>query len=462
MKNKKTRIQIRDSRYMIKKLFHFILINTLIFIHPLISSYGAYPITDVYIMFAIFAFTLLLEMAILFVFTRFIKHATLFILLQLFFLALNVYNFNTILNSFTIFENVLLLCAVCAVFLFLIYKNSIKASIFLSVLFISILIINSIVIPSFQKDEPIKLQAIESQIKAKRNIFVVGFDAMVSRAISLKYFGTERAPKTLDSLGFATKDLFSPANATVSTYASLISYKKKIPARKPGLIFWDINSQFYKDSKALGYKKQFIFYTDYFGTDDTQIYDDYFPKRNSFCNFCSYIDNRWAWGFCKMYIKYANPAVEKASDLQFYFNRIDKIFNDTAKWYSICHIWFPGHTLQNYNATNRRDFSNYRKYYAASEDSLSKMFVAIKHRILSRDSTAIIVFMGDHGTSLLKGSKEGDIIDQYGVVKKDDIFRDQREVLLAIYPKKVGNTVFRNMGSNTNELFRHLLLEGNK
>ena len=294
---------------------------------------------------------------------------------------------------------------------------------------------------------------------AKRNIFLIGLDGMISEKASKLFYSTSYTGGLFDSLGFASSDILSPGTHTLATYKSLFSYSTSKSDSHPRLDISNPNLPFYKELKSYNYKKQFIYANDYFGIDQNNTFDDYYPKKYSYFNFCFYLDKRWGWGFCNLFNKLLanqNEASTSKND-NIYFTRLIKVYNSKSKWFSIHHIWYPGHSETNYNANNKEEFNSYKLKYISTKDSIFTIIVNIKKYILLNDPNAVIVFFGDHGSYLLRGAKESDTIEGFGKVTKEDLDLDQRGSLVAIYPKFIGLKVLHSINGK-NELLLHFLI----
>ena len=98
------------------------------------------------------------------------------------------------------------------------------------------------------------------------------------------------------------------------------------------------------------------------------------------------------------------------------------------KWFSISYIWYPGHSIGDFDGSDKIKRENYISYYKESQEQIKKIFHDITLGIKSRDNNPIIVFMGDHGAYALRSSKKLD--ENLESLKQ----LDARSVLWAVYP----------------------------
>jgi hypothetical protein len=439
------------------KIIPFALINVCIFYQPLILSFGTYVNSDIYIMTLIFLFNLSIYVAILLP----INNKVLFIFVQSILCFLNIYFYSLVIGPLNI-VNALVFVVFFIIMLNLFYLlNNLKYPLVFSILFV---LISFLSLYSNEKSDPISLNhdvLVSQNKKAGKNIYFIGIDGLISKNMYTKYFNeTYPILKDLDSLNFFVKDVRSPGTNTLETYAKLVTYKNYIHPRTYKIEFSNRFSAFYIDAASLGYKKQFVFPDAYFGVDQNNIFDHFYPKNETYFNFCSTIDKRWGWGFCRYY----NAIFKKQADLRkdifsFYTGNVELVFNNKEKWFSIQHIIFPKHSPLSYNSLDQEEYVNFINYYTSSMSELKEILKRITNYITTKDKEPIIVFMGDHGSWLFRNAKPGDYVNHHQVTA-DEIDQDKKDVLLAIYPYEFGKSLallVEKNGNRTNLLFRYIL-----
>jgi hypothetical protein len=424
-----------DYKFSKSKLWRFIILNLTFFTNPFLISIGKYPLSDIFIMFSIFIGTIFLEI-LLIIWQK--NNKNIFQIIIILF-VINFYNFTYFLLPYLLLTNLILVTLYVTIFTILLKSKSHR----FTIIFICVFLTTALYQGLYFKGNLNNVTPISQKYKAKKNIYIIGIDGMISSKIFYKYFKKEsEATRKLKDKGFSIFDIESAGKSTLETYSSLISYSSSIdiPPRKWREIISDKKSKFYEDLNSLGYKKQFTYANNYFGQDPNKVYDDYFPKNTTVMGFCNYVDNRWGWKICNIY----NYSIKKeltSDPFNIFFKRANRVFHKKDKWLSIFHIWFPGHSSNNFNARKENEFNIYKNYYLNSQKKLSKDFEKITNYILSNDPDAVIVFVGDHGSFLLRGLEPGDSLKSIGQLIDLDFKLDNTDVLLAIYPKEIGEKV---------------------
>lgn len=272
-----------------------------------------------------------------------------------------------------------------------------------------------------------------------RNIYIIGFDALVSREALKKIFNIERSPayEWLEQNGFQLKDIRSAGDQTLTTYGSILSLSTDVHPRTVRRLFnGSQTGPLYKLLKNSGYKIQFNYENDYFGVGPGKI--DLFYPESADENFCEYKDKRWGYYICS-FIKRVDEGGENLVKLRLrknienYLNTIKN--RPSGKWFSIVHFWFPGHTLGGYGYD--KDFLEFKGYYESSQVDLKYAFEKLTSEIAAKDPSGIIIFHGDHGAYAYKGRNMNAVKD--GEYDSD---LDSRSVLFAA-PKNINYCINR-------------------
>lgn len=438
-----------------KKLVTFILINYAIFLYPLIMSMGAFVWQDVYVMILVFSVSLLIEATVI----RLIKNRLLFIGMQVLCIVINLFYFYFVLAPFNLLPFVFIILGVLAVFGVFYKINSNKTMLTFLLIFLAVAFISAN--RELLAEQKQKVEDESGAIKrGKRNIYFIGLDALVSNRFFTKFFDSVyEVPKLLNGYGFSVADVTSPGSLTLETYARLIAGSNTITPRLYKEVIANRNSPLYRELRSAGYKKAFIYQDDYFGTDPKNVFEIFAPKQNTYCNFCTYIDDRWGFGFCKLYKK--NMRHENGGELvkaDALLKNAGPIFKDSSKWFLINHIWYPGHSEQTYNCNDTAQFNAFRTYYINSQATTESIITTVFEYLRKNDPDPVIVFMGDHGSFLFRNAATGNSKNTFS---ENDQRLDHQDVLLAIYPKTVGDNIVRKLKdkNNTYKLFTFLLEE---
>jgi hypothetical protein len=419
-------------------IFSFLLINIIFFINPFVFSLGMFPIHDFVVMLVLFCVVLTFELFIITI-LNFYKIAFLF------FYLLNYLNFILPLLPYSFKINLFLFF----IFLFigyLFFCKDLKKIVYTYLsIFLSIMIFSQI---SFSKNN---LNSYVSKInkKAHKNIYLVGIDGMVSEVFFHKFYGSNyEVVDKLKNDNFEVFDFISPGASTLQTYSSMVSYnnKSEIKSRDWRRIISDKKSNFYKDLDAMGYKKQFLYMDNYFGINSSGPFDNFSPNIDDYFSFYNYVNPNWAYPLI-LFVRMFNPEVKDQFN-----NIIQKLIipsNNSQKWLSISHVWFPGHTSLNFNGNDNFSRSNYISDYRNSQRILINRLENLKNKILQIDSDAVIVFWGDHGSYLLRNVKENSKISNLGTISAHDLHEDSTGVLVAIYPRDIGKKIKLEVKDNT-------------
>lgn len=425
----------------------FLIINLCFFLNIFILSIGKFPPSDFVSMLLIYVFYLIIEF---FIYWKLKKK----FILHIFFIF-NYYNFIYYLIDYGNFINIInTIVYFLIVFITLQYK-SVKYIVVYNLFFITLSVSQLI----FFKKNVNSKNIINNNI-AKKNIYIICIDGLISKNVYEKYFKTEYpASEKLKELNFAVTDFESPGSTTLESYSSLIKYENKqnISPRKWREIISNKKSSFYLDLEKMNYKKQFIYKDNYFGTDQNNVFNIFYPKNIDYYSFYSYVDKRWGFPFFYLFEKKQVRNVDQINNI---INHFTSINTEKNKWLSIGHIWYPGHTKINYNSNNLKELNEYKNYYAKSQNELVSYFDLITNEILKKDKNSIIMFWGDHGSYLLRNLNINKQIEKNGLFTKKDLKLDSNSVLLAIYPKEIGLKVISKTKINY-LLFRNIIEIGN-
>lgn len=440
---------IRKQRTQPAELIVFATLSSVAFISPILNSWGSFPASDLLFSLPFFLTFLIIQCVLIEVFGRLktdvnnIKSA-----LYVAILAGNIFYFSFVFTS----DSPIIYFSTIGVYVcvFFLASRSEKGISFVAIFVLIHLLIWGYQITSTNKFGSEKKLIINDKVnaeiknKTQRSVYIIGIDGMVSKQALLKFYGIESVGiKKLEELGFKTYDIISPGNQTLITFGSLLSYSADVHPRTVRRLFnGQKYSQLYADISKLGFKIQFFFENEYFGV-DAGLIDNFSPAKPGL-NFCNYVDDRWGWYFCRLYKKIVykeEPLSADSTDRYFDFYKKNVAIGPdlNKKWFSIHHIWFPGHTINPYNGNDYQDRESFRKYYNNAQAILLRIFEKITNHILAKDPKAVIVFFGDHGSYLLSGVKSGANLREYGTIETDILNLDARSVLLAVYPHNFCN-----------------------
>jgi hypothetical protein len=283
------------------------------------------------------------------------------------------------------------------------------------------------------------LDAASPGVKARRSVYVIGIDGMASRAAYAKLYDDSKpspAYEWLAGSGYDLYDILSPGDQTLTSYGALFRLSGEVHPRTVRRLFnGQESSPFYDHLQALGFSRQFFYIDNYFGEDAGRI-ESFFPQSSG-VSFCSYADDRWGYYFCRLYRSGSDRSQVSEQDVSAHFDfwsaRVQ--FDRQRPWFSIHHIWFPGHTLGAYDGRLATDRKRFRDYYVGAQAGLTTLVRRITERVRAADPDAAIVFFGDHGGYLLHGVQPGDDLSELGgPATANIVLLDARGVLLTVMP----------------------------
>lgn len=411
-------------------VFSFILIATSQFLSAYLSSWGSFPVSDFIYALSYYAFVVSIQAAILwYVIRRFAEwHG---FLLASALILLNLFYFSFVLTSWSKIDFSIYSLTSLIIFLATVASNKIQVS---SAFFIIQILISTYGLINLDAIDSNSVGPAESLYNSTsgRSIYIIGIDGMVSREALKRIFSHSEsvAYKWLENNDFRLYDIVSAGDQTLTTYATLLTGKFFVnPRTVRGLFNGTVPSLFWTRLKQAGYNRQFFNESDYFGVAGSKI-ESFMPEGRTF-TLCNFLDKRWGFYICHIVGYFLSEEVENSTiddKVNFYIRNVK--IDPAQKWVSINHIWYPGHTLGDYNYDNPAHFNKYRGYYINAQNDLRKAFEVLVSYIKSKDSDPVIIFMGDHGAYALRSQH----ITNEGEVDLALRRLDSRGALLAIYP----------------------------
>jgi len=414
-----------------------------------VSSWGAFPVSDLWLGMIVCCSIMAVQVLLVSIFIKSINFKKiLFLVLS----VINTFFFVFVLTSWSRWEYLGYCCLVCILFLMAISRAGASEAVLLSLLIVVIPVGQNFIAKRTSSMDGLSKRVVNPNLYRK-NLYIIGIDGMVSRLALQKIYESSDsvAYEWLENNNFKLYDINSAGDQTLTTYGALLTGNKNLHPRAVRPYFngsWE--SEFYSMMRGAGYKIQFFYESDYFGTDAGMI-DSFQPKSNTL-SICSFIDKRWGFYFCDWVDAFGVKFVgDTGPGEKVVFYKNNAKIHGNEKWISINHMWFPGHTVGNYDGSNPKDFEVYREYYLKAQNPLKSMFEELVAFIKKRDPDPVIVFMGDHGAYALRSNKDF-ILKGHQENEMAELKRlDARSALLAIYPK---NFCENNINANdTSNLF---------
>lgn len=416
---------------------NFIIISVVQYFVVFLAGWGGFPLSDFVYSSAVYIVALLLQSALVLFFHKKLRNNKLLFVFYVSLIFLNSFFFIFLVTSWSkIFF--FIYCFFCLVIYFsACARSDLSYTFILSFLQIFLFSVNILV----NKVEGVKLnnvlhQKIDPQ-KYKKNIYIVGIDGMISRDAMLKIFDEQEsiAYRWLEQNEFKLYDIISPGDQTLTTYGNLLTGGELAhPRNVRGIINGSVPSEFYRRMKSAGYSRQFFFETDYLGRNAGML-ESFYPASHTF-SFCNFTDKRWGYYFCFLNdIFFAENSAPNSVSQKIKFFKDRANISSEEKWVSIHHIWYPGHTLGQYDGANSSDFNDFKRYYMAAQAELKNLFFEIYTHIIRIDPDPVIIFFGDHGSFALRSKKDFLLPGYDKNAMQDVLFMDARSALLAVYPQ---------------------------
>jgi hypothetical protein len=421
----------------------FVVISLIGYLTPFVHSWGSYPLSDLYGTMLVFLGVIVLQALLLYAIARLLGLTSQRLLwVCLIFLPANLFFFAHVLSSDSRAVFLSGTLSYCLLFV-LVCRARRQTSIALVILLLHIVFWSTVLAHQAWRGERAPLSTFSADTVTTnehptRSVYIIGIDSMVSRLAYRALFDAAGSPaySWLDANGFDLYDLRSPGDQTLTTYGSLLSQSSTVHPRTVRKLFNGLQaSPLYEFLKTAGFKRQFFYSNDYFGQDEGQI-ESFFPKSGKF-SFCAYADDRWGYYFCRLYRNLAGEAEVTSPQVQAHYEfwRDQVTLNPSERWFSIHHIWYPGHTISPYDGASLEHRQQFRDYFVGAQKPLAQLLQQITSHIHLRDPEAVVVFFGDHGAFLLRGLEAGSTVtDFFTPVSSGLLDMDSRSVLLAVRP----------------------------
>lgn len=436
------------SRLVIGLIF----ISSIFVSSPLIQRHGSINGVDIAFVALVFGGIIALESIAILLLEYFeAKHKAVQILTCMvagLFLGLNIFNFYFVLTNARPYIYFLMCVPIIIFYIYSKYSAKIsKGLIVVSVVMFFVMGTTEVILGS-QISAPTNLPGVVTEKhKAKRSVYFISFDALVSERALKELYQTKDRPHIdfLEANNFAVYDVLSPGVDTTNSFVEWFSFGALHGLRNPKDYFNGMTQNPLIDHlKNRGLKLQFVTPSNYFGV-DMGLIGAFYPKNYSI-SICDFMNARYAFGSChgRIYRNFLEPILlrqdtqisESTYKLASYVivakNLAFAASQEITKWFSVSYISFPGHSSM-YFSDDAKSIESYRISYIKKLPELKNQFEAIFQLIRDKDPEAVVVFMGDHGGYLTgrwdlfdKNAPEG------GSEKLFDL--DRRSVLLGVYP----------------------------
>ena len=261
----------------------------------------------------------------------------------------------------------------------------------------------------------------------KPNIYFLGFDALMPRALTRKLLEID-APAYLDVLakhnGKIIPNLFADEVPTKLHWARVMTILPLSKGRPGDYLLGLRPTALLEILRHNGYETHFSYSNGYFGPKKGPLLTTYaFRRPYSTCTFLR--GNAAIYGFlgyCALYRTGWFDAVESAVLDEFYMDRLRVATRATKSkpQFFAAHYQKPDHTPSTYQGT-KVEFEEYRDAYQAGSVKAAKLMDRMLNEIRSTDSKAIALVFGDHGPYTLRGhpyqeDPEGVVQSRHGIM----------------------------------------------
>jgi len=286
------------------------------------------------------------------------------------------------------------------------------------------------------------------------NIYFISFDSMIPRSLAKKFLNLDEVAymDVLDNHnarifknGFAA---FTPTKPAMNSMLTLDWEKFRRLDRKLRYDFFSgqKNSKVTEILHDRGYRVQTLFASGYFGN-QKGAYIDHYYMGETISDSCDLINAGTLLGFCNMAITnvlspltgrkpLSLPAELKQQDLVApMLDRMQITTSQNQPWFTMFHIYMPGHTLKTYRYDNADDLDVYRDYF----EDRSKIAAGYLSRLLDflekNDPNAVALITGDHGTYTSRGLilKTIEDLEEKAIATKFHT-QDRKGINIAVWP----------------------------
>lgn len=346
-------------------------------------------------------------------------------------------------------------------------ENRIFALIGLSLATILLFVLSSTQVTNVSKHEAIT--PLGKSKKGVSNIYFISFDSIIPESLAQKFLKTN-APyidilKKHDAIIFKNGlSAFIPTKPAMNSLLTIDHQEFVKPPEAERYHYFSgkrksILSDFMHKN---GYQLQTIFKGPYLGTEKGPHVDYYYNGDGDLdaVNSCDHVSDG-------VFIGYCNASLAKIIPTALYHNRqpktlendkefdrlltptirrIEVVINSNRPWFTMSHIYAPGHTKINHRYDNPDDVEEYKKRFEEKSAIAARYLDEVVTLISTKDPTAIVLITGDHGTYISRGINPNSIDDP---VKKEEAKRfftlDQNGINIAVWSGKDCSSYFEDL-----------------
>ena len=282
-------------------------------------------------------------------------------------------------------------------------------------------------------------------IGSDRNIYLIGMESLQSPKAYRDNFDINNPPhvEVLKSAGFRVLDqAYSAAKSTLRSYATIFEFKRDFNSTELGEreVFVNDNSTF-RSFRESNYSIQTLYKNNYFPVNLENVNFKYPPPG---FDACDELGSYFFYGLCSSRVVSAiNQVVfgtEKMpwrAQISLLQRRTDAIGDTKGPWFTWTHIKYPFHT---HGYMRYPDPPYTEKFRGWVRDAMPKIAQNMKDTalyIVSRDTRAVVIVIGDHGPHLFRGPQKAiraQVFSDSPLVPLENILEDQHGINFAVYP----------------------------
>jgi hypothetical protein len=304
----------------------------------------------------------------------------------------------------------------------------------------------------------------QGQPRTPRNIYLLQFDALVSRE-AFDQLLRKDAPigeppweKPLADAGMrSVANAFAAGDSTIPSFQRLLALGDDVRVRDFRRYFGGaMPVPGYVAAHKLGYKVQFLYSSSYFGRHVGGHVDHFYPVETT--DVCDFVPRNFLLAACSPNLPFlkqltgadTDDTAARARLLSEIRGRVVHAAKAPQRWLTVAYVWSPGHTLAQHDygsAQSRRSYAESFAREGARAATIASELVAFIRR---EDPGAVVVVSGDHGAWVTRGAETS--------LPRELVDLDHRGVGLFLQPADFCRKRIPDRGYDAGFLLRDLLL----
>ncbi len=284
-----------------------------------------------------------------------------------------------------------------------------------------------------------------------RNVYLLGFDALISQPAYERLFRRDRKLPWLDVLRGqdfrVIEDAVSAGTDTRASFKAMLEMGQPVEVKRVETFFSGATfNPTYDLFRNNGYKVQFMFKSNYLGGAGVSRTIDFLYPTEAL-GMCEFLPPKYGLIACRPgvigFVKKTFDADASAEEMEAILkDRIVDIGRSGQRWLSVTHFFTPAHTpgLGRYHYGDEGARKRFMLEYERNAGSAVMLMKEIVGHIRKHDPDAIMLIFGDHGALLTRGMEEG---ESNAVYTAEDVVLDRYGVTFAVFPADFCRDRFR-------------------